>query len=72
MPFLKKSDIPLDKCWLRACAYGFEKSALNFIYDYLTERTQRTKVDGEYRKKRTLRYGVPRFNFRTSLIQFVH
>ena len=40
-------------------AYGFEKSALNFIYDYLTERTQRTKVDGEYSKKRTLRYGVP-------------
>ena len=40
-------------------AYGFEKSALNFIYDYLTDRTQRTKVDGEYSKKRTLRYGVP-------------
>jgi retron-type reverse transcriptase len=40
-------------------AYGFEKSALNFIQDYLTERTQRTKVDGEYSKKRTLKYGVP-------------
>ena len=40
-------------------AYGFEKSSLKFIRDYLTQRTQRTKVDGEYSKKRTLKYGVP-------------
>ena len=40
-------------------AYGFEKSALNFIYDYLTKRTQRVKVSGEYSGKRTLKYGVP-------------
>ena len=25
----------------------------------MTERTQRTKVDGEYSKQRTLKYGVP-------------
>ena len=29
-------------------AYGFEKSALKFIYDYLKSRTQRTKVNGSY------------------------
>ena len=40
-------------------AYGFEKSACNFIYNYLSERTQRTKVDGEYSTYRTVKYGVP-------------
>ena len=40
-------------------AYGFGKSALKFIYSYLTDRTQRVKVDGEYSGKRTLKYGVP-------------
>ena len=40
-------------------AYGFGKSALKFIHDYLSDRTQRVKVDGEYSEKRTLKYGVP-------------
>ena len=40
-------------------AYGFERSALNFILSYLTDRTQRTQVDGEYSNQRTLKYGVP-------------
>ena len=29
-------------------AYGFDKSALEFIYNYLKERKQRTKVNGNY------------------------
>ena len=40
-------------------AYGFEKSALKFVHSYLTERTQRVKVDGEYSSRRTSKYGVP-------------
>ena len=51
--------LPHDLLIAKLHAYGFEKSALNFIRDYLTQRTQRTKVDGEYSKKRTLKYGVP-------------
>ena len=51
--------LPHDLLIAKLHAYGFEKSALNFIRDYLTERTQRTKVDGEYSKKRKLKYGVP-------------
>ena len=51
--------LPHDLLIAKLHAYGFDKSALNFIYDYLTERTQRTKVDGEYSTKRTLKYGVP-------------
>ena len=40
-------------------AYGFDKSALKFIYDYLKNRMQRTKVNGSYSSWRKLLYGVP-------------
>ena len=29
-------------------AYGFDNSAIKFIYDYLKERKQRTKVNNSY------------------------
>ena len=40
-------------------AYGFDKSALKLIYDYLKNRMQRTKVNGSYSSWRTLLNGVP-------------
>ena len=40
-------------------AYGFEKSALILIYDYLKNRMQRTKVDGSYSSWREILNGVP-------------
>ena len=40
-------------------AYGFDKSALKFIYDYLKNRIQRTKVNGSYSSWRDLLCGVP-------------
>ena len=40
-------------------AYGFNNSALRFIYDYLKNRMQRTKVNGSYSSWRKLLYGVP-------------
>ena len=39
-------------------AYGFGKSALNFVYDYLENRKQRTKVNGSYSSWKDLKYGV--------------
>ena len=51
--------IPHDLLIAKLQAYGFEKSALRFIKDYLTGRTQRTKVGGEYSTKREVKYGVP-------------
>ena len=51
--------IPHDLLIAKLQAYGFEKSALRFIKDYLTGRTQRTKVGGEYSTKRDVKYGVP-------------
>ena len=51
--------LPHDLLVAKLYAYGFEKSACNFILDYLSDRTQRTKIDGEYSSYRTLKYGVP-------------
>ena len=51
--------LPHDLLIAKLHAYGFEKHALNFIHSYLTERTQRTHVDGEFSTHRTMKYGVP-------------
>ena len=40
-------------------AYGFDNCALKLIYDYLKNRTQRTKVNGAYSSWRELLSGVP-------------
>ena len=40
-------------------AYGFSKCAIKFIYDYLKERKQRTKVNGKYSSWKELKFGVP-------------
>ena len=40
-------------------AYGFDNSAIKFIYDYLKERKQRTKVNNSYSAWKDIQYGVP-------------
>ena len=40
-------------------AYGFGKMALKFIYDYLKNRKQRTKINGVFSSWRELKRGVP-------------
>ena len=40
-------------------AYGFGEQALNFIYNYLRNRMQRTKVKSKYSTWRELKLGVP-------------
>ena len=40
-------------------SYGFDKQALMFVYDYLSNRVQRTKVNGAYSSWRELLNGVP-------------
>ena len=40
-------------------AYGFDKLALKFIYNYLKHRKQKTKVNNSYSSWRKLKYGVP-------------
>ena len=40
-------------------AYGFKKSGLKLIYDYLKNRMQRAKVNGSYSSWRKLLSGIP-------------
>ena len=40
-------------------AYGFSNEALTFIWSYLKDRKQRTKVGSEFSKWLELKYGVP-------------
>ena len=40
-------------------AYGIGQKALHFIYDYLSKRKQRTKVNSSYSSWREIKYGVP-------------
>ena len=40
-------------------AYGFGRSALKFISNYLRGRKQRTKVNGAYSSWNDIKYGVP-------------
>ena len=40
-------------------AYGFDNSALSFIYDYLKNRRQRTKIGNSYSTWKKVKYGVP-------------
>ena len=52
--------------------YGFEKSALIFVYDYLKDRKQRIKVNGCYSLWKELLWRTTRFNIGTIVVQHVH
>ena len=40
-------------------SYGCDMKALNFIYNYLSNRKQRTKIDNAYNSWQNILYGVP-------------
>ena len=40
-------------------AYGFDQSSLSFIYSYLSDRKQRTKVNNSYSSWSNIKSGVP-------------
>ena len=40
-------------------AYGFSNEALGFIYDYLSNRNQRTKIKSTFSTLREIKFGVP-------------
>ena len=44
-------------------AYGFDMKTLNFIYDYLSNRKQRTKIDHAYSSWQNILYGVLKDRF---------
>ena len=40
-------------------AYGFDEKSLKLIYNYLSNRKQRVKINDSYRSWREILYGVP-------------
>ena len=54
-------------------AYGFDKTALTLIYNYLKESKERTKVNSSYSSWQELKFGVSsRVHPWTSIIQHIH
>ena len=51
--------LPHDIITAKLNAYGFDMKALNFIYDYLRNRKQRTKVYHAYSSWQNILYEVP-------------
>ena len=51
--------LPHDIIIAKLNAYGVDMKALNFIYDYLRNRKQRTKIDNAYSYWQNILYGVP-------------
>lgn len=56
----------------KLAAYGFEKSALILVLNYLKGRKQRTRVNGTYSSWREILSGVPRSGIYTRTITFQH
>ena len=49
-------------------AYGVDISAVRFIYDYLTNWKQRTKIEDHYNSWRSHFWSSSRVNFGTTII----
>ena len=43
----------------KLAAYGFDQPSLYFIFNYLSGRTQRSKVNNAYSSYTDIKYGVP-------------
>ena len=51
--------LPHDLLIAKLNAYGVDISALRLIFDYLTNRKQRTKIGNDYSSWKEIFYGVP-------------
>ena len=51
--------LPHDIIIAKLNTYGFDMKALNFIYDFLRDRNQKTKIDNAYSSWQNILYGAP-------------
>ena len=63
--------IPHDLSIVKLVAYGFQKNALNLVYDYLSNRKQRVKINEEFSCWKDIEYSVPQGSILGQRIEFV-
>ena len=64
--------IPHDLIIAKLEAYGFQTDALNLVYDYLSNRKQRVKINETFSSWKNIEYGVPQGSFLGSLLFIIH
>ena len=69
--------ILLDSLWqnlliAKLAAYGFDKPSLCFIFSYLSDRTQRNKVNNAYNSYTDIKYEVPQGLILGTLLSNIH
>ena len=53
-------------------AYGFQTDALNLVYDYLSNRKQRAKINETFSYWKDMEYGVPQESIQGPLLFNIH
>ena len=64
--------IPHDLIIAKLEAYGFQTDALNLVYDYLSYRKQRVKINETFSSWKNIKYGVPQGFILGSLLFNIH
>ena len=64
--------IPHELIIAKLEAYGFQIDALRLVYDYLSNRKQRVKLNKTFSSGRDLEYGVPQRSILGPLLFSIH
>ena len=64
--------IPHDLIIAKLEAYGFQTDALNLVYDYLSNRKQRVKINETFSCWKDIEYGVPQGSILGPLLFNIH
>ena len=64
--------IPHEPFILKVEAYGFQTDAVNLVYDYLSNRKQRIKINKTFSCWKDIEYGVLQGSILGALLFYIH